>query len=158
MRAVVDTNILVSAVIRIGQPAKLVTRFLHGDFEIVLSQALLRELVIVLARPRISKRYGLDPNELARYVGWFRSRTEVIEIRGTPQGCRDPEDDRVIETAVRGGADYIVTGDNDLLADSLLITKLRSFGIQVVTVRGFLELLNRLVGPGGENGSAGTLP
>jgi predicted nucleic acid-binding protein len=66
----------------------------------------------------------------------------VVEIDGTVRLCRDPKDDVVIETAIRGGAHYIVSRDADLTRDLALVDVLRIYGIDVLTVARFLERLD----------------
>lgn len=125
-----DTNVLVSAVLFGGLPQDLVERAFRGEFELVTSEALLDELEAVL-RDRFDR-----PAVLARAL-----RDEVASIADVrrppqlPRVTRDPADDMVLAAALDGRADRIVTGDKDLL---VLGTH---GGIDILTVRQLAEVL-----------------
>lgn len=128
MRVLLDTNVLVSAVLFGGLPQDLVERAFRGEFELVTSEALLDELEAVL-RDRFDR-----PAVLARAL-----RDEVASIANVrrppqlPHVTRDPADDMVLAAALDGRADRIVTGDKDLL----VLGAYRE--IAIVTVRQFVE-------------------
>jgi uncharacterized protein len=115
-RAVLDTNVLVSALISPGGPsAALLLELRAGAFELVLSPALLAELHDVLARPKFG-RY-VTAAEVEAYV-------DLIEHEGavhpdpTPSGealSADPDDEYLIDLARAAGADALVSGDAHLL-------------------------------------------
>lgn len=70
-------------------------------------------------------------------------QSEFISITGDLRLCRDPDDDMVLETAVTGRARYVMTRDDDLKADSELAARLAEHGIEVLTVRRFLALVDQ---------------
>ena len=74
---------------------------------------LMRELHDVVSRPKFD-RY-VTPSERERFLGLLLRDAHLVEITETIRACRDPKDDRVLELAVCGRADWIVTGDADLL-------------------------------------------
>jgi putative PIN family toxin of toxin-antitoxin system len=116
IRAVLDTNVLVSALLRpFGTPGAILRSLRSGCFTIVFSPELLDELTAVLQNPRIRTKYGIDRPALEAISGLFALRGEMTMISETVQICRDPDDDFLLETAVAGRADYIVSGDVDLL-------------------------------------------
>jgi putative PIN family toxin of toxin-antitoxin system len=136
-RAVLDANVYVSAAVRPqGPPGPIIERFLQiGAFEIVLSQAIVDEVLRALTYPRVRKyiRPGLDP-EL-----WFEDIVVLSHIvagnREVSGGCKDPDDDKYIAAAIEGRAGFLVAGDADLL-------ELKEYdGIRIVTPRVFLDLL-----------------
>jgi len=124
-----------------GFPARLRDAWITGRFDVVVSIPLLAEIADVLTRPRIQTKYGLTIDEIEQFLRLLQERA----IHATPTGklhvCRDPDDDLILETAVLGGAQYAVSRDDDLKADSDLTTQMRSRGVQVLTVQHFFERL-----------------
>ena len=117
MRAVLDTNVLVSAVLAGGSAPDAVLRAWHrGDFQLVTSVQLISELEKVLARPHIGRRLGWSPAERGMFVTALSENSIVVNPSERLRVLdADPADNRVLEAAVSSGADYIVTGDNHLL-------------------------------------------
>lgn len=118
MRALLDANVYVSALLRPnGPPGQIVERFLRvSAFELVLSPAIAGEVMRVLGYPKLRRYFTPDvvPSE------WFEDiavRAHVVAgERSIPRCCRDPDDDKYIAAALEGGAEWLVTGDDDLLA------------------------------------------
>jgi hypothetical protein len=137
VRAVLDTNVLVSSLVaEEGAPHQILDAWLEDRFTLVTSLYLMEELVHVLSYPRISERLRLDEEELAATLAALLSKAEVTsgQLR-LPGVTRDPKDDFVVACAKEGEADYIVSGDQDLLV-------LGEYeGIQVITLRQFVEIL-----------------
>ena len=142
MRAVVDTNVWISAVLNpMGAPAAVRSALQRQQFTLVTSEPLLTEVALVLARPRFAHRYGVTPADVADLVALLRERAEVVPVTGVVQICRDPDDDVVIETALNGRADALVSRDDDLKAASDVAAILSERGVAVLTVRRFLAAL-----------------
>ena len=138
----VDTNVWVSAFInRKGYPARIKEKFLKREFEIAISLPLLKELSDVLRRPRIKDRYKITDEEINLFVEILAGTGHKVSLTNDINLCRDHKDNMVLETAVKGGADYLVTRDDDIKADSELIEEMEKHGIQVLTVSKFLERL-----------------
>jgi putative PIN family toxin of toxin-antitoxin system len=137
IRAVLDANVYVSAAVRPqGPPGQIIGRFLHGgSFEIVVSQAIVDEVLRALNYPKVRKylRPGLDPElwfedivVLSHFVAGDR------ELKGI---SKDADDDKYIAAAIEGRAAFVVAGDSDLL-------DLREHeGVRMVSPRAFLDLL-----------------
>ena len=137
VKAVLDTNVLVSSLVSAGgPPRRILDAWLEGRYTLVTSLYLVEELVHVLSYPRIAGRLHLDKGELATLVAALLSKAKVTpgELH-LPGVTRDPKDDAVVACAVEGEADYIVSGDQDLLVLS------EYEGIQIVTPRRFVEIL-----------------
>ena len=66
------------------------------------------------ARPRLTQRYGLVPDDAARLLALLAERAETAAVTGAVRVCRDPRDDMVIETAITGRAAALVSRDDDL--------------------------------------------
>lgn len=117
IRAVVDTNVLVSAVIKPrGAVGPMLRHLRDGDYVLLYSEPLLTELVDVLNRPWIREKYGLDPADIETIVALILLRGEAVVPTRRIAVCRDPKDDMFLEAAADGNASVIVSGDSDLLA------------------------------------------
>lgn len=110
-RAVLDTNTWVSGLGWGGPPGEVVEAALAGRFEIVTSPALLDELRRVLTYPKLAEMVG-DVDELVELIALA---SHVVRPTLTLDLARDPDDNRVLEAAITGSANIIVTGDADLL-------------------------------------------
>ena len=136
IRVVVDTNVYVSGLIkRNGPPGRVLAAQRGGQFDLVTSPALLAELEMVLRRPHILKLIHASVAEVLDFVDQLRVASIVVTPDIAVTVARDPDDDRVLEAAQAGQADFIVSGDRHLL-------DLREFvGVPILTPTGFLTLL-----------------
>jgi uncharacterized protein len=142
MRAGVDTNVWVSGTLSPrGRPAEIRQALKRGEFTLVTSRTLLVELAEVLARPRIARKYSITAEDIEQLVALLVGRAEIVDVSGAVQLCRDPDDDVVLETAVNGHADVLVTRDEDMSRDLDLVALLEQRGIRVLTVQHFLDEL-----------------
>lgn len=115
-RAVVDTNILVRAVIKpLGTVGPVLRRLRDGDYVLLYSEPILTELVDVLNRPPIREKYGLAPEDIGTVIALLLLRGEAVVPKRRITICRDPKDNMFLEAAAAGSADFIVSGDDDLL-------------------------------------------
>ena len=134
IRAVVDTNVLVSALIKPGGSlGKILRNLRDGDFSLLYTRATLNELVDVLNRPRLRYKYGLTVEDIQTVAALILLRGEAVTPVKRIQVCRDPKDDKFLEAAAAGGADLIVSGDRDLLVLS------QYEGIPIVSPREFIQ-------------------
>jgi len=114
MRCIVDSNVLVSAVVLSSSaPRQAVERVLHHDI-LLFSEATANELKDVLSRTKFD-RY-VSRKERVLFLAQLASVAEFVPIVQLVRACRDPEDDKFLEVALNGRADLIITGDADLLA------------------------------------------
>ena len=118
MRAVLDTNVFVSGLmLPASLPGQIVASLRRGDFQLVTSEPMLDELAAVLAYPKLQKRIQWDAETIARFLMLLRFEANVVDIcNETAQVPRDPKDDMVLRTLLASEADFLVTGDLDLLA------------------------------------------
>jgi len=131
VRVVIDTNVLISAIFWSGKPKQLLNQVRRGKIIFLTSEVLLLELKEVLTRD--DKPFKLSEREAHRVLTQLRDLAEIIEPHSLITACRDTADNRVLECAVDGRADWIVTGDSDLL-------DLKAFqGIIIATVSHFLS-------------------
>ena len=142
MRVLVDTNVLISILLKPseGGPVRaLFHAFVAGRFTLLLPEWLIDELTnSVQTNPRLAKRISIT--QLNRFTALLREAAEQIAEIETPIPVvsRDPDDDYVLAYALVGNADYLVTGDKDLLALEGLIA-----GLEIVTPAQFVEILGR---------------
>ena len=116
IRAVVDTNILVRAVIKpTGSVGPVLQRLRRREYSLLISHATLDELVEVLYRPRLRTKYELSDRVLRATIRLIVFRGELLQPGRRIIACRDPRDDKFLEVAVSGRAQVIVSGDEDLL-------------------------------------------
>jgi putative PIN family toxin of toxin-antitoxin system len=115
VRAVVDSNVLISALLsREGRPAEAVRRWLAGDFELIVSPLLLDEIDGALADPKLRAR--ITEEEAAAFIVLLGEAAVVAEDPPSPPArSRDPDDDYVLALAESARA-LLVSGDADVLA------------------------------------------
>jgi putative PIN family toxin of toxin-antitoxin system len=134
VRAVLDPNVLIASLLsRSGAPAQIVSRWLAGEFELVLSEALLAELARALAYPKLRKRVGKD--EASAFVELLR---EAVRLAPDPEApaprSADPGDDYLLALAQAERA-VLVSGDQHLLA--------LAEELPILAPRAFLDTLAR---------------
>lgn len=117
MRAVVDTDLLVTGLIRPrGAIGSVLARLREARFVAVVSPAILDEMVGVLSRPRLCEKYGIDDGAVETFLRFLLLRAELVKPAVEVRRCRDRRDDELLEAALVGRADRLVTGDADVLA------------------------------------------
>ena len=118
LKIVVDTNLIVSAVITShGNPAKILGLFRKNLIEIVISEEIAAEIQKVLNYPKIKKRHGWSSEETKRFVKGIKEFCIVVVPKTQPEiiVTKDASDDKFLDCALAGEVDYIVTGDKHLL-------------------------------------------
>ena len=119
LRVVLDTNVLLSGIAYPASvPRKIMAAWRHGSVDVLLSTYILDELRRVL--PRLARRHGLTAAEIEDLVDALSIQAEVIEpLPGADPELRDVDDQPVLGTLLAAlktsKADYLITGDNDLL-------------------------------------------
>ena len=127
MRLVLDTNVLLAAVLVPGLCRELVTKKLHAH-ELCCSSELLEEFA-----EKLAKKFKQNPLDLSFYCAYRDRVTMVNPMELDEPVCRDPDDDMVIATALTAEAQFIITGDKDLL----VLKSHRS--VRMLSPRQFLE-------------------
>jgi len=133
-RAVLDTNVWVSALLWTGAPHRLIRLAESDDLELVISPAGVEEVSDALARPKFAARIATLHTSVGELV---ESLLSIVEILPEPQGeaviPEDPDDDRILACAWAADAHWIVSGDNHLLS-------LKTYrGIRIVSPRQVLN-------------------
>ncbi len=112
-RAVVDTNILISALLGPGKSRQLVQKLLKKH-TVIIFKPMLDEVIDVLSREKFAT---IKNRQTDRFKSNLEHRSKIVNIRSSFKVLKeDPDDDIILNTAYSGKANYIVTGDNHLLA------------------------------------------
>jgi len=136
-RVVLDANIYVSALIsEKGNPARIIRSWMEESIEIAISQPIIDEILRVTNYERIQRKYAKVRESRLNFVELLSEQCFWVEPdRQLDVVEADESDNRYIECAVASGAQYIVTGDDHLLA-------LRNYlGIEIITPAAFIILL-----------------
>ncbi len=116
IRAVLDTNVVLSGLLWRGKPFELIEMAADGRIELFTSDHLARELQSTLSKPRLAKQVaatGMDP---ATHVANYLALATLVQTNSDPTAVsRDRDDDHVIAAALAASASLVVTGDDDLL-------------------------------------------
>jgi len=135
LRCVLDTNVLVSALLVPGSKPRQSLDRAFRDGKVLLSLATLAELYDVLRRKHF-RRY-IDEEDVRSFIVALARDSEWIDVNIQINACRDPKDNKFLEVAVSGQATQLITGDADLLV-------LNPFqGIRIVSPQEFLDSIIR---------------
>lgn len=114
MRIVIDTNVWISYLIGGYLRETLDNKILSNEIKILFSEDMLKEFFEVVSRPKFKKIFS--EKRIKELVILMRKFEETIQIKERINICRDPKDNLILETAVSGKANLIITGDEDLLS------------------------------------------
>ena len=135
MRVILDTNLLISALITEGNsPYLLVQAWLEGRFELISSEAQLDEMTRVNRYPQVRKY--IESAEAGWLINQLRNRARMVNKIPTVDGSRDPGDNFLLGMAQASKADYLATGDK---RDVLSIG--RWAGTRIVTASQLVKVL-----------------
>ena len=131
MKLVLDTNIYISAFYWGGNALKIIDRISEGIDKLYISNNILNEVADVMARPKFKS----TPEIIDRYIRAIEDMGKKVFPSGSIKGiCRDKNDDDKIETGIISMADFIITGDEDLLI-------LKNYEqLKIVTPKEYLEI------------------
>jgi len=108
IRVVIDTNVLVSALLHAGGlPETVINLAVSGHVQWVASDPILAEYAAVLLRPRLA----IDPDKAADAMARIRAATSLVMPTVRIAAASDPDDNMFLECAQAGDADYVVTGN-----------------------------------------------
>jgi hypothetical protein len=116
IKAVVDTNLLVSAFISsFSYPREIERRWRSGEFILITSREIVEEINRVLHLPRIHMKYHLTESDIQAFVLTLIHKGNCVSGELALKGVApDPGDDKIISCAIEGEAEFIVTGDKAL--------------------------------------------
>lgn len=117
MRVVIDTNVVLSGLMKPRSvPGQVLRAWRDGSIRLVLSEFLIEEIAVTLARPKIQALVPWPAAQIDRFVLELRAFCDVVEPAELNfKYPRDPDDIPVLATLIASGADLLVTGDRDLL-------------------------------------------
>ncbi len=117
MRVVLDANIYISSLIsRKGNPAKIIRWWLEGEYDVLVSQQIIDEILRVAGYARILKKHSAVREKSQEFAALVSEQAEWVEQRGKLDVVTvDESDNRYIECALAGNAKYIISGDEHLL-------------------------------------------
>lgn len=137
MRVVLDTNIIVSALIAPGgRPAVIIDAWLDGTFTLLTCAAHLDELRSTLEKPRVAER--VKPYKAGRLVNLIKRLAEDVGSLPPVEHSPDPEDDFLLALAEAGEADYLITGDK-----SGLLSLDRHKSTRIISARKFAAMFKK---------------
>ena len=132
MKLVLDTNILISALGWNGNERNLILSAFEHKIELILSLDILTEFVLVLQRPKFE---FIEKKEIMKFLEFLFSVCNIVTPKEKIELIKDdPEDNKILECAVAGEVDFIITGDKHLL-------NLKKFkGIKIVDAKELLKI------------------
>lgn len=134
-RVILDTNLWISYFLRSGN-SPLTSLIEHEQLIFLWSEELIEELIRVSQRDKFRKYIPID--QLSSFLVQLQSKSELVDVQSAVRLCRDPADDFLLSLAKDGTADFLITGDKDLLALSQI------FSTRILTLTTFIEqILNK---------------
>ena len=143
LTAVLDTQIILrgASSATSSVTARIYTAWTAGRFALLLSEPILAEVEDVLVRPEVLRKLRMAPVEVAALIELLRRQSTLVAPAVRISRSRDPDDDKFLECAVAGAADYIVSADADLLVIGEVD------GIPILDAPAFWLVLRREVHP-----------
>lgn len=132
LKIVIDTNVWISGLVFGGPPEYIVRLFAENTLSVVISEEIITEL-----RRIVTTKFPKFMPKLALLELSLKQDAETVKLGGlTISVSRDPDDNKIIETAILGDCQYIVTGDHDLLV-------LKTYqGVKILKPTEFLNLIS----------------
>ena len=132
MRIVIDSNIWISVFIN-NDSQSFIKKILEREIEIISSSRQIEEISNVLSRPKIKNVIAHELIE--EFLILFLKSVDIVESKIKITDCRDEKDNFILEAAISGNVDYIVTEDKDLLVLNPYKT------VKIVTVKEFYKIM-----------------
>ena len=134
-KAVVDTNVFVSGVIKEESPSgNLIKLWKESRFILVTSPEIIREIVKVFDYPKIRTKYHVEQIQVKALIDRIYLKSEIVEGVYALEKLKDAADNKFLACAFEGNADYVVSGDKGILC-------MKHFhGTQIVSVQDFIKV------------------
>jgi len=138
MKITVDTNVLISSTFWNGNSDKIINLVENNKIELILSEEIIEEFIKVLNYKEIQEKIKDKNLEMKRSVEKIVSISKIVIPKLKINISEDSDDNKILECAVEGKADYIISQDNHLL-------KLKEYNkIKILTPKEFLEIFQRM--------------
>ncbi|MBU0930345.1 MAG: putative toxin-antitoxin system toxin component, PIN family [Nanoarchaeota archaeon] len=138
MKITVDTNVLISSTFWNGNSDKIIKLAENNKIELILSEEIIEEFIKVLNYKEIQEKIKDKNLEMKRSVEKIVSISKIVIPKLKINISEDSDDNKILECAVEGKADYIISQDNHLL-------KLKEYNkIKILTPKEFLEIFQRM--------------
>jgi len=132
LNIILDTNIWISFLIT-KDFKKLDIRIKKGNIRLLFSQELMEEFLLVVQRRKFKKYFS--KHDIETLLQNFDSFGDFVKIKSDIKICRDPKDNFLLNLAIDGNADYLITGDDDLL----VLDKIKE--TEIISIADFLKIL-----------------
>ena len=130
IRVLPDTNIVISSAFWIGNPYEVIKKGILGEYQLIISAKILVEV-----SDKLRNKFQFPEENIQELIDILMIYCHVIDVTSKFNAVRDKKDNKIIECAFDGKADYIVTGDPDLL-------ELKEFkNIRIITAKDFLKII-----------------
>ena len=130
IRVLPDTNIVISSAFWIGNPYEVIKKGILGEYQLIISAKILVEV-----SDKLRNKFQFPEENIQELIDILMIYCHVIDVTSKFNAVRDKKDNKIIECASDGKADYIVTGDPDLL-------ELKEFkNIRIITAKDFLKII-----------------
>jgi putative PIN family toxin of toxin-antitoxin system len=136
-RVIIDTNLWISFLIT-KDLKSLDTRIKTGKIKIIFSLDLIDEFLAITHRPKLRKYFS--KSDVEQLIDLFEFYGQVVHVVSQIKLCRDPKDDFLLSLAIDSKADYLITGDNDLLVQRIIGKT------KIITMADYLAQINRQPG------------
>ncbi|MBG1239977.1 putative toxin-antitoxin system toxin component, PIN family [Nostoc sp. NZL] len=130
----IDTNVLLSAALSPNGTARKALDKVYKEFKIAQSDETYQELNIRIYKRKFDKYISDEDRQY--FLDIVKKYNQFIEIKSQINTCRDPEDNKFLELAKDANADFLITGDQDLLS----LKTLAEYQNQIITPRDFIDL------------------
>lgn len=146
IRAVLDTNIFLRALIRKGNISHKILQLWQQDkFLLITSEDILNEISEVLKRSSLVEKFGYDKNRVDQLIDLIRQKAIFVKPEFSLNLCRDEHDDKFIDCAILGRAKFLISEDKDIIDDSNLKKQLVEYGIKTNSALEFYQILTNSV-------------
>ncbi|MDV3001017.1 MAG: hypothetical protein N5P05_002623 [Chroococcopsis gigantea SAG 12.99] len=131
---VIDTNVLLSAALSPDGTARKALDKAYKDFKIVQSEETYQELKTRIYKPKFDKY--ISDEDRQHFLDVIKTSSQFIKINSQINSCRDPDDNKFLELAKDAKAEFLITGDKDLL----ILNDLPEYKDQIITPSEFITI------------------